>query len=118
MPKIKKKTHQFGILAEKITLWFLRCKCYQILAWRYKTYFGEIDLIAKRGNTVIFIEVKARKSSESIETILRPKQVERIKKSAEFFIAKNPKFHNCSFRFDFIQINKFLIPKHHKDFWQ
>lgn len=117
MIKKPKKTYQFGIAAERLVIWFLRLKGYSILSWRYKTYFGEIDLIAKKGKTIIFIEVKARKSSELIEIVLRPKQVERIKKAAEFFIAKNPKFHNYDCRFDFVQVDKFFIPKHHKNFW-
>ena len=41
---IKKQTHQFGILAERVSILFLRLKGYKILKWRYKSHFGEIDI--------------------------------------------------------------------------
>jgi putative endonuclease len=115
--KMKKRTHQFGILAEKIVLWFLRCKGYEILFWRYKTYFGEIDIVAKKGKLIAFVEVKARKTVVSIEEILQPKQVDRIKKAAEFFLMKHPQFRKCDLRFDFVMVNRFFILKHFKGFW-
>ncbi len=114
----KKKTYQFGIWAEKITIIFLFLKGYQILAWRHKTYFGEIDIIAKKGRTIVIIEVKARKSQRSVEEVLKPKQITRIKKASEFFLIKNPRFHNHALRFDFIRVGKFFIPRHYKNFWQ
>lgn len=115
--KIKKQTHQFGILAEKIAMIFLRFKGYQILEWRYKTPFGEIDIIAKKSRVVIAIEVKARKSKFLIEEVLHPKQIERVKRAAEFFISKNSQFQKYDLRFDFIEVGRFLIPKHHRNFF-
>jgi len=111
-----KQTYYFGILAEKITIFFLRIKGYEIIAWRYKTYCGEIDIIAKKSNIIIFIEVKARRSKTSLEEILKPKQVERIKKAAELFIGRNYSFQQCLLRFDLIEVNKFFMLSHHKNF--
>ena len=111
-------TYQFGLLAERIAMIFLRLKGYKILAHRYKNQFGEIDIIAKKSRIIIFIEVKARRSKTVIEEVLRPSQLSRIKKSAEIFIAKNPQFHNHDSRFDFIEIGKSLWPKHQKNFWE
>lgn len=107
-----KKTHQFGILAERITILFLRLKGYKILFWRYKTVFGEIDIIAKKGKMIVVIEVKARKSKTAIEELLQPKQVSRIKKTTELFLANNTKFRKCPIRFDFVMMNKFYFPRH------
>jgi putative endonuclease len=113
----KKQTHQFGILAERISILFLRLKGYKILKWRYRSYFGEIDIIAKKSRCIILIEVKARRNSRIIsEEVLRPKQIERIKKSAQFFISQNPHFQNYNIRFDFIEINRFLLPRHYSNF--
>ncbi len=114
----KKKTYQFGILAEKITILFLSLKGYQILAWRYKTYFGEIDIVAKKGRTIVMVEVKARKARSAVEEVLKSKQIDRIKRAAESFLCKNPQFQNHSLRFDFVLVSKFLLPKHYKNFWQ
>ncbi len=113
----KKQTYKFGILAEKIALLFLILKGYKILAWRYKSIFGEVDIIAKKSKTIIAIEVKARKRKAVIEEILRPTQIMRVKKSAEFFLVKNKKFRNHNLRFDFIEVGRFFIFKHHKNFF-
>ncbi len=111
-----KKTYKFGLLAEKIVIFFLRLKCYQILAWRHKTYLGEIDIIAKKGHNIVFVEVKARRSKATLEEVLRPQQMRRIQDAAEIFIAKNPSFHNHNLRFDLIEVGRFFSIKHHHNF--
>jgi len=115
---MKKKTHQFGTLTEKIAENFLRLKGYSILESRYKNSFGEIDIIAKKLQTLVFVEVKARKKNELIEVILRQKQIDRIKKSAEFFIANNEEYHNFDVRFDFILFIESLLPQHHEGYFE
>ena len=82
----KNRSYQFGILAEKIAMFFLRLKGYKILEWRYKSRFGEVDIIAKKSAVIVAIEVKARTSKILIEEVLRPRQIERVTKSLEFFI--------------------------------
>ncbi len=111
-----KKTYQFGLLAERISIIFLRLKGYRILHWRYKTHLGEIDIIAKKSNLIIIIEVKARRGQSTLEEILRPKQISRIKRAAEIFIAKNRQFHDHGLRFDFIEVGRFFWPKHYINF--
>jgi putative endonuclease len=113
----KKKTYQFGVLAEKIVMCFLILKGYKILFWRYKTYFGEIDIIAKKNKVIAIIEVKARKSKSSIEEVFQMKQAYRINKAAEFFLTKNPQFRKYEVRFDFVLLNRFFLLKHFKRFW-
>ena len=54
----------FGLTAETRSAWLLRCKGYRILARRAKHPVGEIDLVAKRGKLLAFVEVKARRSVE------------------------------------------------------
>lgn len=112
----KKQTYQFGIFAEKISIIFLWLKGYKILDWRFKSVFGEIDIIARKSRCIIAVEVKARSSKITIEEVLRPKQINRIKKSAEFFIAQNPQFHDHDLRFDFIEVGRFFSIKHHHNF--
>ncbi|MBM3579597.1 MAG: YraN family protein [Alphaproteobacteria bacterium] len=113
-----KRTYQFGLLAEKIAMIFLWLKGYKILAWRYKNSCGEIDIIAKKGQVIVLVEVKARRSELLVEEVLRPHQLSRIKRSAELFIAQNPQFQNHDLRFDFIEVGKNLWPKHQKNFWE
>ncbi len=115
---MKKKTYQFGILAERIAIIFLRLKGYQILAWRYKTYFGEIDIVAKKGKIIAIVEVKARKIESDFETVLRPRQMQRIRKAAEFFLSRNSKLQNHQIRFDFVFVNQLFWPQHYKNFFE
>ncbi|MBU6140895.1 MAG: YraN family protein [Proteobacteria bacterium] len=113
-----RNSYQFGLLAEKIAMIFLRLKGYRILAWRYKNHFGEIDIIAKKSRLIVFVEVKARNSRIVVEEVLRPRQLNRITRSAELFIAENLQFQDHDLRFDFIEVGKNLWPKHQKNFWE
>ena len=54
--------YNLGILAEYCVLIYYLIRFYQPLHHRYKSYVGEVDLIMKRGNQLVFIEVKARKN--------------------------------------------------------
>ncbi|MEZ5759409.1 MAG: YraN family protein [Emcibacteraceae bacterium] len=56
----KKKAYKWGQLAELFASLMLRFKGYSIVARRYKTRVGEIDIIARKGPLTIFCEVKAR----------------------------------------------------------
>ena len=107
--KPAKKTYQFGYFAEKYVMIFLWIKGYKILAHRYKSSFGEIDIIAKKNNVIIFVEVKARYRKINVENVLNLHQISRIKKSAEYFIAKNKKLQNCSRRFDFVEVRPIFL---------
>ena len=61
----RKRAERGGHLAELAALWAMRCKGYRLLASRYKTPMGEIDLIMRRGNVTCFIEVKKRASDDA-----------------------------------------------------
>ncbi len=71
---------KLGIFAEYIVLFLYKICFYQILHRRYKTYVGEIDLIAKRGKSLIFIEVKATKQDLQ-DRIITKDQINRIRSS-------------------------------------
>ena len=112
----KRQHYYFGLIAEKIAAFYLRCKFYQIIAERFKSPFGEIDLIAKRGKQIIFIEIKARKDASLMDFISR-RQQGRINKAAQYFLLKNAKYQNYHLRFDAIIMNKYFIPTHFKSYW-
>lgn len=108
-----KNRYYFGLWAERVAMVFLRLKGYHILEWRFKSHFGEIDIIAKKSRIIVAVEVKARRSKILIEEVLTPNQVNRIKNSVNFYISKNKKYQNYNLRLDFIAFNKFLVPKHY-----
>jgi putative endonuclease len=96
--------YYFGILAEILTATYYFCCGYQILHRRMRNYAGEIDLICKKGQNLVFIEVKARKiyNDDFNSWMISNKQKERIIKAAELFVAKDKKFFNCNMRFDIV----------------
>ena len=115
---MKQNTYKFGNFAETIAANFLRLKGYRILERRFKTKVGEVDIVAKKLRTLVFVEVKARRKNELIEVILRQHQINRIKKAAEFFLMMNQKYHDFDVRFDFILFNESLVPEHHEGYFE
>ena len=85
-------TKSYGKLGEEIARNLLIGRGYRIIAQNFKSYFGEIDIIAKDDDTLVFIEVKARWSKKfggPLESIT-PWKLTRIKKTAEYFYLKHP----------------------------
>jgi putative endonuclease len=82
----------------------LESKDYRILAQRYKTKGGEIDLVAKRGDHLAFVEVKRRKTQEEAAYAVLPRQQARIAVAAEVFLGEHSELAHCSASFDVILI--------------
>lgn len=95
-------TFDKGLKAEWLAAWLLRLKGYRILAQRYKTHLGEVDLIARRGQMLVFIEVKQRTSLRDALEAVRPQSQIRIRRAAELYLQSHPKMQNLSARFDVI----------------
>lgn len=98
--KSVKKTYQYGVYHEELAVVDLEKKGYEILETRYKTKYGEIDIIAKKDDLVAFVEVKSRKNPELIENIIKSNQIKRIKEAALDFIANHQEYNDYNFRFD------------------
>lgn len=108
-----KSTYNLGLLAEFICLIFLKLKFYKILQKRMRNFYGEIDLVCKKGDHIVFVEVKARtsKNFNDYHTISL-KQIERIKKSAIQYMIDKKILNKYKMRFDFILIRPYSIPFH------
>ncbi len=101
-------SHAIGIAAESRARQLLESKSYSILAYRYKTKGGEIDLVAKRGDHLAFVEVKGRKTHEDAAYSILPRQQARIALAAEVFLGEHRELSQCSASFDVI-----LVSPHH-----
>ncbi len=112
----KYKAYYFGLIAEIFAAFYLRLKLYKILAQRFKSPFGEIDIIAQKNNQIIFIEIKARRDIGLMDFISRYQQG-RITKAAQYFLLRYPKYQNYNVRFDAIILNKYFWPKHFISYW-
>lgn len=101
-----------GLWAETLCCLALRLKFYRILHRRYKTSLGEIDIIAARGRTLVFIEVKARQRYETAAQSISPQQQERLIRAARVFMARHPALTGCDVRFDALFVAKGRWPVH------
>lgn len=101
-----------GYWGEFLATSILRIKGYRILAHRYKTFCGEIDIIAKRKDKIAFIEVKARKNEEKCFTAITQKQMHRVQNASQIFLKRNPQFQSCFFSYDVILIADWSFPIH------
>ena len=101
-----------GLSAESRAAAFLVAKGYRILARRFRTPVGEIDVIARRFNTVAFVEVKARATLDGAAESITERGKGRIIAAAEFWISRSPEFSECDFRLDAMLVAPGKIPKH------
>ena len=79
-----------GISAESRAAAWLIAHGYRILARRFKSPLGEIDIIAARRHTLIFVEVKARATLDAAAEAVTERQQQRIAAAAEVWLANNP----------------------------
>jgi putative endonuclease len=114
----RREREKAGRQAERAAVWLLRFKGYRILAQRYRVAVGEIDIVAKRGQTVAFIEVKARASEAAALESVTVRQQQRIARAALLFLQKNPMHSDCDLRFDVITVAQRKWPRHHLDAWR
>ncbi len=102
--KDKYESYRLGLMAETIAALGLQLRGYKILARRYKTKAGEIDLVARRGKVLVFIEVKARGDLSTALQSVTPRMQARICRAANHFIAQNRALADHEMRFDLIAL--------------
>jgi putative endonuclease len=93
---VKRSSHRKGLSAETFCRLALRLKGYRILATRYNTPMGEIDIVAARGRTVIAVEVKARPTLEAAVEAISPQQRARIVRALQDFVMRHPATPNMT----------------------
>ena len=108
-----------GDLGENAAVRYLRFRFYRILDRNYRAGGAEIDIVAKRGKTLVFIEVKTRRvAPEDASRLTRPAAAvtrdkqERIVRAAKIRLAQNPA-PDCSVRFDVVEV--YLDPRKDRD---
>lgn len=93
-----------GFKGENVACKYLKSKKYKILKTNYRKKYGEIDIIVQKKNTIVFVEVKTRKSIQygmPCEFVTKSKQTKLIN-TAKLFIYENQL--DCDFRFDIIEV--------------
>jgi putative endonuclease len=103
---------RFGISAESRAAAFLIAKGFRILARRWRSALGEIDIVARRRHLLVFAEVKARASLDEAAESVSDRQRRRIAAAAEIWLAANPDKTIRDIRFDAILVAPGKIPRH------
>lgn len=107
-----------GLRAESLAALWLMAKAYRIIGWRVKTRVGEIDLVARRGGTVVFVEIKARGTREGAAEALGNQQRQRLSHAALLYVAARPALQALDMRFDVVLVSPRRWPRHMMDAWQ
>ena len=110
----KQKIQAFrrGWISEYLAALYLMLKGYRVLALRYKTKVGEIDIIARKGDIVIFCEVKARQKVDDAVFAVNATTQKRIRDASDLWLARQKDAFNLSQRYDLIAIMPRSLPKH------
>jgi putative endonuclease len=112
------RRYRLGRFAEILCAWHLRVRGYRVLARRFRSPAGEIDLVARRGRIIAFIEVKARPDRDQALAAVTPRQRARILRAAQMFVAHRPQLAECDFRFDVMLVTPGRLPAHVIDAWR
>jgi putative endonuclease len=113
--KKRQNARRYGLWSEHFAAIFLRLKGYRILARNFRTKVGEIDIIARKGDLVAIIEVKARPdvllSVNSVSFTSR----KRIANAANWWLSRQGDGARISLRFDIVAVRPFALPVHLED---
>ena len=110
--KARRRAHLFGLRAESIAALLLRLKGYQVLARRFAAAGGEIDLVARRGATIAFVEVKARDDLDAAAFAITEAKRRRIGRAARVWLARNPWAAGLNLRGDAVFVAPGRLPRH------
>jgi putative endonuclease len=113
----RRRAERGGRKAERLAAWWLRLKGWRILAMRARTPVGEVDLVARRGRVLAFVEVKARATEAEAAFALDDYRLRRVVAAAE---ALAPRYARTG---DTIRIDALFIvprrwPRHLANVWQ
>ena len=108
----KIKAYKKGIYAETIAALYFKWKGYKIIERRFKCKLGEIDLVLRKANTVVFVEVKTRHDKDLGLEAITPRNRNRVVRAAHVFLSMYPQYAAFDLRFDALSIviNRFGVP--------
>ena len=101
-----------GLSAETRAVAYLMAKGYRVLARRFRSPYGEIDIVAQRRGLIAFVEVKARASLDDAAYAVTPRQQARIIDAAQGWLMAHPEHAEFELRFDAILIAPRRLPRH------
>ena len=112
MSEKRERAYRHGLFAETVAALLLRLNGHRIVARRYKTPVGEIDLVALKGKRLAFIEVKRRKTQEDAAWTLPTRQRRRIIRAAQYWLAGQPDYAGHDIGFDVVLAAPWAWPRY------
>lgn len=114
---VRVRSERAGRRAETLAALFLSLKGYRILARRFSARGGEIDLVARKGGVLVFVEVKTRADLDDAVFAVTPKARRRIEAAAQAFLASRPRYAAGGVRYDIMALSKAGL-RHLRDAWR
>ena len=105
-----------GRKGETIAAWYLRIKGWRILDTRVRTPAGEVDLVAKRGKLIAFVEVKTRATAGELDFAIDERRLSRVAAAAEI-LAPRYAVAGEDIRIDVILVSPSARPRHIENAW-
>jgi putative endonuclease len=107
----KRRSYSSGFEAEWLAAALLRLKGYRILEKRFSASGGEIDLIARRGGALVFVEVKARNNLDAAREAISADKRRRVSRAARAYLGRLPRLPK-TIRFDAVFLAPGRLPRH------
>ena len=114
----RRRAEGFGRFAESLCRLSLRLRGYRILDSRLRTPMGEIDIVARRGDTLAIVEVKARGDWITASEAVSARQRGRLARAAHVYLAAHPQYAGYALRFDVMLVTPWSSPRHVRDAWR
>lgn len=115
---LRRRAETYGRYAERLCRLALRLKGYRILESRLRTPMGEIDIVARRGDTLAIVEVKARGDWDTANEAVNARQRGRLARAAHAYLGANPQYAGYVLRFDVMLVTPWSWPRHVPDAWR
>jgi putative endonuclease len=117
MGRNRQAAARHGRFAESLCAAVLRLKGYRVLARQWRCAQGELDIVARRGGTLVIVEVKARRALGDAAEALVARQRRRIARATVQFLADRPRLAALDLRFDVMLVVPFSLPRHLRGAW-
>lgn len=108
----RRRAHRAGHRAELVAVLYLRFTGWRILARRFLVNGGEIDVVARRGRTVAFVEVKLRATIEAAATSIDGAKRRRMARAARVFVSRQRAGADLIYRADALFLAPWRMPRH------
>ena len=112
----RKAAEATGRRGERLAGWWLRLKGWSILDRRVRTPAGEVDLVARKGNLIAFVEVKTRATAAELDFAIDERRLARVAAAAEYLM---PRYAGAGddIRVDVILLAPGTRPRHIENAW-